>query len=1555
MVNPIGNMVIKVDLDGSGFNRGVTGLNRQMRMVSRELSANLSQFSRYDNSLEKSKIKVDGLSKKQKVQAQITKELKDSYDKLSKETGENSAKTQAAAAKYNEAYAKLNQYERELNQATQELKDMQKEQKALNTAIGKLGTNFNNFGPKLQEIGNSMKNVGRNMTMYVTAPVVAGFAVAAKKGIEFDDSMRKVKATSGATGEEFEALKKKAREMGATTKFSASDSAEALNYMALAGWDSKQMMEGLSGVMDLAAASGEDLGAVSDIVTDGLTAFGLKAKDSGHFADVLAQTSSKANTDVRGLGEAFKYVAPVAGALGYTIEDTSIAIGLMSNAGIKGEKAGTALRTMFTNLSSPTRAMGNEMERLGISITDSNGKMIPMRKLLDQLREKFKHLSKDQQASSTATIFGKEAMSGALAIINASDEDYQKLTKSIDSSTGASKRMADTMESGLGGKLRTLRSQLEELALTIYDRIEPALKIIVSAFSKVVTWITKLPTSIQLAIVGFGLFAAVLGPLIFMFGLFVSVMGNAMTVLGPLLINAKKAGGIFAFLRTKIASLVKLFPILGVSISSLTLPITLIVGALVGIGIAFYQAYKRSETFRNIVNQAISGVANAFKAAKLTLQGFFDLFKGDSKGAVTLEKIFPPETVSGIKNVVDTIRTTFFNVVDAIVGFAKEIGGQLASFWKENGAEITQALQNIAGFIKATFEFIFNFIIKPIMFAIWQVMQFIWPAIKYLIVSTWENIKGVIQGAINIILGIIKVFSSLFTGNWKGVWDGIVMILKGTVQLIWNLIQLWFVGKTLGIVRYFGGLLKGLIAGIWDVIRSIFSKSLSAIWNATKSIFGFLFNSVKSIFTNMKTWLSSTWNNIKSNTVGKAHSLFTGVRSKFTSLWNATKDIFTKLRNWMSNIWNSIKDNTVGIAGRIWDRVRNIFGSMRDGLKSIIGKIKDHIGGMVDAVKRGLNKLIEGLNWVGGKLGMDKIPKLHTGTEHTHTTTRLVKNGKIARDTFATVGDKGRGNGPNGFRNEMIEFPNGKRVITPNTDTTAYLPKGSKVYNGAQTYSMLNGTLPRFSIGTVWKDIKSGASSAFNWTKDQIGKGTKWLGDKVGDVLDFMEDPGKLLNYILQAFGIDFSSLTKGMGIAGDITRAAWSKIKKSATNWIKENLEAMGGGDLVGGILDPDKINYHYGRTAAYTAATGRPFHEGVDFPFVYQEVRTPMGGRLTRMPFMSGGYGNYVKITSGVIDMLFAHLKNFSKSPPSGTMVKPGDVVGLTGNTGFSTGPHLHFEMRRNGRHFDPEPYLRNAKKKGRLSVGGGGATSGSGAAYASRIIRQAQSILGGRYKSRWIHDQMMRVAKRESNYQSNAVNNWDINAQRGDPSKGLFQIIGSTFRANAKSGYTNFNNPVHQGISAMQYIVRRYGWGGFKRAGDYAYATGGKVYNGLYHLGEEGYPEWIIPTDPSRVNEAHKLLALAANDIDNRSKNKRPNNLPNPNVNNSDTNYIKTLENKLNTVINCLVSLVESNQAIADKELNVIIDENSFDKKVNSSIDKRERHEATRAKFRKGGAII
>ena len=282
---------------------------------------------------------------------------------------------------------------------------------------------------------------------------------------------------------------------------------------------------------------------------------------------------------------------------------------------------------------------------------------------------------------------------------------------------------------------------------------------------------------------------------------------------------------------------------------------------MAGLAVAFTIAYKKSETFRNFVNGAIESVKQTFSNFIQFIQPF-----------------------------IDSVKNIFKQAISAIVDFAKDIWSQINGFFNENGISIVQALQNICNFIKAIFEFIINFVIKPIMFAIWQVMQFIWPAVKALIVSTWENIKGVIQGALNIILGLIKFFSSLFTGDWRGVWDAIVMILKGVVQLIWNLIQLWFVGKILGVVRYFGGLLKGLIAGIWDVIK-VYSVNLYQQFGMRQKYFGFLFNSVKSIFTNMKNWLSNTWSSIRTNTIGKAQSLFSGVKSKFTNLWNATKEI----------------------------------------------------------------------------------------------------------------------------------------------------------------------------------------------------------------------------------------------------------------------------------------------------------------------------------------------------------------------------------------------------------------------------------------------------------------------------------------------------------------------------------------------------------------------------------------------------------------------------------------------------------------------------------------
>lgn len=303
-------------------------------------------------------------------------------------------------------------------------------------------------------------------------------------GKSFESGMSEVQAISGASGKDLQALTDKAKEMGATTKFSATQSAEAMKYMAMAGWKTKDMVNGLGGVMDLAAASGEDLGTVSDIVTDALTAFGLSAKDSGHFADVLAKASSNSNTNVSMMGETFKYVAPLAGSMKYSVEDTATAIGLMANAGIKGSQAGTSLRSMLTRLVKPPKEAADAMEKLGVSATNSDGSMKPLRETMSQLREKFSGLTESQKASYASSIAGQEAMSGLLAIVNASDKDFNKLTKAIDSSSGAAKKQANVMNQNLQGAMYELGSAAEALGIELYDHIKKPLTKAVSGGAK---------------------------------------------------------------------------------------------------------------------------------------------------------------------------------------------------------------------------------------------------------------------------------------------------------------------------------------------------------------------------------------------------------------------------------------------------------------------------------------------------------------------------------------------------------------------------------------------------------------------------------------------------------------------------------------------------------------------------------------------------------------------------------------------------------------------------------------------------------------------------------------------------------------------------------------------------------------------------------------------------------------------------------------------------------------------------------------------------------------
>ena len=343
-------------------------------------------------------------------------------------------------------------------------------------ASGKLSSLSSKLGKGLQ----TAAKVGVAAVTAVGSGIAALGTYAAKVGGDFEAQMSKVSAISGATGDDLQALEDKAKQLGIDTKFSATEAGQAFEYMAMAGWKTEQMLDGVAGIMDLAAASGEDLASVSDIVTDAMTAFGLSADQSTHFADVLAKASSNANTNVGLMGETFKYVAPVAGAMGFNIEDTATAIGLMANAGIKGSQAGTALRAMLSRLAKPTDEVQATMDRLGLSITNSDGTMRDFNEIVEDLRKSFDGLSEADKTREAAHLAGQEAMSGLLAIVNTSEAEYDKLTTAIYSADGAAKQMADTMANNLQGQFTLLKSSAEGFGLALYDKIQQPLTDMVS-------------------------------------------------------------------------------------------------------------------------------------------------------------------------------------------------------------------------------------------------------------------------------------------------------------------------------------------------------------------------------------------------------------------------------------------------------------------------------------------------------------------------------------------------------------------------------------------------------------------------------------------------------------------------------------------------------------------------------------------------------------------------------------------------------------------------------------------------------------------------------------------------------------------------------------------------------------------------------------------------------------------------------------------------------------------------------------------------------------------
>lgn len=617
---------------------------------------------------------------------------------------------------------------REIKDTENQLESLEQEYKEFGSVAAQqtkaAGEAMQAAGQKMQTIGNGIASAGSTMTRYVTAPIVAAGAAAVKTAADFDTGMSKVQAISGATAEEMEQLRAKAEEMGYSTKFSATESAEALSYMAMAGWKTDQMLNGLEGIMHLAAASGEELGTTSDIVTDALTAFGLQAKDAGRFSDILAAAATNSNTNVSMLGQSFKYAAAPAGALGYTAEDVAIALGLMANNGIKADMAGTSLRNLFNRMAKPTKESSMAMEQLGLALYDDTGKMYTFREVMEQIRDGFKNVKMSaedfeteaaaldaqlesgeitqkkydaeleqltqnafgaeeaEKARAAAMLGGTRAMSGLLAIAQASDADFNKLAKAIDTSSdsfakladgsvvpltealesgqeimetyeGQAEAMAAIMEGNLNGDITKLKSALEGLSISLGELLIPEIREFVVSLKEWVDKLNAMDEEDKKAIINLAKFAAVVGPVLL--------------VVGKLIVGIGKLVEAFGILKTTM---------LGAKLASA------VSGAFSGIGAALSSAGASISAGISAFMAGVGGTILTFCASLAAEIAAF--FAGAELGKKIGSWIFPEdaelyEHYSGITGTLEMLKDFFVTLGEEISYKAQEIWNNIVN------------------------------------------------------------------------------------------------------------------------------------------------------------------------------------------------------------------------------------------------------------------------------------------------------------------------------------------------------------------------------------------------------------------------------------------------------------------------------------------------------------------------------------------------------------------------------------------------------------------------------------------------------------------------------------------------------------------------------------------------------------------------------------------------------------------------------------------------------------------------------------------------------------
>ena len=842
----------------------VTGLDKALKTVNSTIKNTQSQLKDVERLLKLDPSHTELLSQKQALLKDSIGATKEKLDAL--KTAQEQAKAQMENGDLGKD--KYDALQREIIATEEELARLAKEAAEANTALCKI----EEAGKTLETVGNKMAGVGTTLTTRVTAPIVAIGTAAVKTTADFDAQMSKVQAISGATGTQFDALREKAREMGSKTKFSATEAGAAFEYMAMAGWKTEDMLDGIEGIMNLAAASGEDLATTSDIVTDALTAFGLTAKDSGHFADVLAAASSNANTNVGMMGETFKYAAPIAGALGYTAEDTALAIGLMANSGIKSSQAGTSLRSIMTNLTGDIKIAGAAIGEVTVKTTNADGSMRSFNDIIMDCRTAFSGLTESEKANTAEALVGKNAMSGFLAIMNASEADVNKLSAAIDNCDGSAEQMAATMQDNLSGQITILKSALQELAIQIGDALMPTVRNIVSKIQEFVEKLQQMDEGTRNTILKLAAFAAAIGPVLLVVGKLTSGVGAAMQSISKLgkgvltLINQTKLGvGPIAKLTT--------------AIGGISAPVVAVVAVIAVLVAAFVHLWNTNEEFRNNVIAIWDGIKAKFEAFgqaitdRLNALGFdFESFTEVLKAVWDGFCSLLAPVFEGAFKVISSVLGT---VLDILVGLFDVFAGLFSGNWEQT-----------------------------------------WNGVKEIFSGIWNGIKGIFSAVLEAWRGIADTFLGWFGTNWETVWTNI----KTFFENIWNGIKQFFSDTWTAISTTATSVFTAIqttITTIWTAIKSTVTGIVDGIKTGVSTAWNYMKTTIGGVMDGIKTKVSTVWDGIKSTVSGAVESVKNGISNGFNAAKNTVSNIFSSIKTSISNAMNNAKNTVSNVISSI--------------------------------------------------------------------------------------------------------------------------------------------------------------------------------------------------------------------------------------------------------------------------------------------------------------------------------------------------------------------------------------------------------------------------------------------------------------------------------------------------------------------------------------------------------------------------------------------------------------------------------------------------------------